>query len=126
MMSAAETIFVATAGVVVLAATLAVAVAFFLARFHFGGYIRRKHPDIWRRLVPRDRYLEELVSRISFDATREMAEFRATAGTDLGDPEVARRRALAKRAERVAIVLWVCGVAWIVLGAILIALFHGD
>lgn len=117
MMSGIEAIIAAAVAVAVLVPALAVLVAFVLARIYFGGYVRRNHPSVWRELLQRGSNLDATSLRLSFDATPEIAEFRVSSTDDLGDPEVATRRALANQAERLCMVAFIGGAAWIVISA---------
>lgn len=104
--------------------TLTVLIAFVLARFRFGGYLRRKHPTVWDELVRRGSRTDAAGLRLSFDATPELAEFRVASTDDLRDPELAARRKLANRAENLCLVAFFAGVAWVVITAIAIAVLR--
>lgn len=126
MMEHLVTILTVAAGAGVLAPTLAVVLAVYLARFHFGRYVRREYPGVWERLVTHGDRSAILSLRIHFDATPEMGEFRAAVGDDLGDPELAKRRRRANRAERYCIGAFIGGGIWIAVAALLIALLRAD
>ena len=119
-MDGLETVIAAGAGAGVVVPTLALLTAFVLARFHFGGYVRRMHPDVWNALVREGTRTDPFSGTIYFDATPELAEFRVASDDDLGDRELAARRKLANRAERFVIVAFLGGGVWILLSVLAI------
>jgi hypothetical protein len=117
MTGSLEAVIAAGAALGVIAPALVVLIAFVLARFHFGGYVRRKHPKVWRDLVLGADRTALLALRPAFDATPELAEFRVVSIDDLADPELAVRRKLANRAERLCMISFLGGVGWMVIAA---------
>jgi len=112
-MGAFENLLALFASLGVALPAMAVGIAFAAARVYFGWYVYRAHPDVWRRLTTKQG-MDAVQLKVSFDVTPEMAAFRADSGEDLGDAELARRRAVANRAEARCPGAFILGGLWIV------------
>lgn len=118
-----ELFILAGAGIVVLLAIALSLVALWMTRFHFAGYIRRNHPELWKGLVPQTP-TERLVTMnfLSFDASSEMSKFRADSSDDRGDAEIGIRRKRANRILKLLVWSWVAGATWIALTCMALAI----
>lgn len=79
------------------------------SRYVFDSYVRRHHPDVYRRLT------EDPMLMFATDASKEMARFRVRIDDDLGDKRLRTMKLISQWLYGTAVGLW--GIAVILMWA---------
>jgi len=93
--------------------------AFFASRRGFAGYLKSAHHTKWIELVPEEDRLGPI--SLKLDASQAVRKFRKDSHEDLGDRQIRELRRRANLLEELAVIGFLCMLAWALIVMVLIA-----